>query len=68
MSETIRKQMLIAELFILISTLSERGQFVGLVPTREEIEDMSILEVERLKRELEWVYCAMKVMHGGRSS
>lgn len=68
MSKMIRKQMLIAEIFILISTLSERGQFVGLVPTREEIEDMSTVEVERLKRELEWVYCAMKVMRGGRSS
>lgn len=56
MSETIRKQMLVAEIFILISTLSERGQFVGSFPTREEIEDMSIVEVERLKRELQRVY------------
>lgn len=52
MSETIRKQMLIAEVILLVRTpiLKSHG-FLG--PSKEDFEIMSIEEIQQTKREFE---------------
>lgn len=51
MSETIRKQMLVAEVLILQDALASRGTFVGF-PSQEEIQNLDVPALEALKREL----------------
>lgn len=51
-SETIRKQMLVAEVLIMIDKLSQSDPSLEL-PDRESLDGVALKELESIKRELE---------------